>query len=355
MKKINRILAVATLCCFVACAGNKDSKLLTPELFGGAPLAEGLSSPDGMTIGSDGYIYLSMNQAASNWAHPARIMRISPDDVMEEFFVLPVNPKTGVASPLGIVFAADGNIYVSDNQSFATAEPNSAGVLRINLDADGQPLGAELVVDGFNMSNGIARWDECIYVAESNLGLVDGKQMSGVYRFDISELRSGETYTVTGVGDPHLILSFETRNPEHTGGANGVAMDSKGNLYVNNFGDVELYKYTFDDYGNVASHQLLCAPAELLSLDGMQIDSDDVIWEADFLGNAIGKVNSVTGEFTLVAKNSQPIPTTGEHGEFDAPSECIRRGDKVYVSNIDLSYGPQIADPVQTMSVVHLK
>ena len=56
-------------------------------------------------------------------------------------------------------------------------------------------------------------------------------------------------------------------------------------------------------------------------------------------------------EVVIVAKNGQ---TDGANGELDAPSECIRRGDKVYVSNIDLTFGPNTTDDVHTMSIIEL-
>ncbi len=333
------------------CWSCNNSGLKQPALLGGKPLPETYSSPDGYTLGTDGYLYVSINQKASGWSSPGKIARISPTDQIEDFFVLPVNKKTGKASPLGLIFAADGNLYISDNQSFCTDEPYQAGVIRVVME-HGKPQRGELVVGGFNMSNGITKWGNYIYVAETNLG-TPGKFMSGVYRFSLDELVSGDTLMVTGLDDPHLILSFETKNKDHKVGANGIAMDSKGNLFVNNFGDVEVMKYTFDKEGKVSSSEVFCRPEGILSLDGMQIDSEDNIWIADFRGNAIAMIDTKTGKSTVIAKND--VPATGENGELDAPSECIRRGDKVYVSNIDIDYDNQTPDAIQTISVISLK
>jgi sugar lactone lactonase YvrE len=324
--------------------------LKQPALFGGKPLPESYSSPDGCTIGPDGCLYISINQSASGWKYPGKIARISPDGTLDDFFVLPVNSKTGKAAPLGLVFAADGNLYVSDNQSFCTAEPNQAGVIRVVME-NGKPQRGELVVTGLNASNGVTRWKNCLYVAETNLGTSD-KYTSGVYRFSLDELAGDDTLTVTGVGDPHLILSFETKNKEQAVGANGIGVDSQGNLYVNNFGDVEVLKYALDEEGKVSSSEVFCRPEGALSLDGMQIDKDDNLWIADFAGNAVLVVDTKTRASRIVAK-SEPF-ATGLNGELDTPSECIRWGDKVYVSNIDLDSGGQTADEVQTISVIAL-
>ncbi|MDR0814151.1 MAG: SMP-30/gluconolactonase/LRE family protein [Bacteroidales bacterium] len=328
----------------------QESSLKQPALLGGAPLPEGYASPDGCTLGKDGYVYVSINQSASEWQYPAKIARISPDDKIEDFFTLPTNAKTGKTSPLGLVFASDGTLYVSDNQSFCTDEPNQAGVIRVVIE-NGQPQRGEWVVDGFNASNGIICHGDYLFVAETNLGTTD-KYTSGVYRFAISELISGDTLHVTGVGDPHLILSFETKNKEQAVGANGVAFDSKGNLYVNNFGDAEIMKYAFDKNGNIVSEEMFCHPEGALSLDGMQADSEDNLWIADFAGNAVLKVDTKTGVAQIIAKTK--VPSIGENGEFDTSSECIRRGDILYVSNIDLNSGVHQSDALQTISVVSL-
>ena len=333
------------------CWSCNNSGLKQPSLLGGKPLPATYCSPDGYTIGPDGYLYVSINQSGCDWQHPGKIARISPDEKIEDFFILPVNEKTKKASPLGIVFATDGNLYISDNQSFCTDEPNQAGVIRVIIE-NGKPKRGELVVSGFNMSNGITTKGNYLYVAETNLGTTD-KHTSGVYRFALDELISGDTLMVTGYGDPHLILTFETKNKDHKVGANGVAIDAKGNLYVNDFGDMELMKYMFDAQGKVVSEEIFCKPEGVLSLDGMQIDQEGNIWIADFRGNTIIMVDPETKKSTIIAKNE--IPATGENGKLDTPSECIRWGDKVFVSNINTTYGPHTAGSLQSISVISLK
>jgi sugar lactone lactonase YvrE len=324
--------------------------LKTPVLLGGKLLPESFNSPDGCTIGPDGCLYVSINQSAAGWKYPGKIARITADEKIEDFFVLPVNGATGKAAPLGLVFATDGNLYVSDNQSFCTDKPNQAGVIRVVME-NGKPQRGELVVSGLNASNGITRWKNWLYVAETNLGTTD-KYTSGVYRFSLDELSADDTLIVTGTGDPHLILSFETKNREQAVGANGIGVDSQGNLYVNNFGDVEVMKYTFDADGKVLSSEVFCRPEGAMSLDGMQIDADDNLWIADFAGNAVVMVDTKTRASRIVAQSE--ALSNGANGELDTPSECIRWGDKVYVSNIDLNAGNP-ADAVQTISVISLK
>ncbi len=86
-----------------ATAAPPAAKTRTPALL--VDLTGKGTNPDGMTL-KDGDIYLVMNNLAAK--KPARIMRITKDDKLEDVIELPVHPETGVVSPLGIGFGADG-------------------------------------------------------------------------------------------------------------------------------------------------------------------------------------------------------------------------------------------------------
>lgn len=325
------------------CSGN----LLTPGLAFNKALPEKYMCPDGMTLGGDNCIYLSMNNA-SNKKYPSKVLRITEDDRIEEIIDLLPHPETGVASPLGITFATDGNIYVSDNQSFASDKPNLSRLLRVSME-NGEAVKCEVVATGLNMANGITSIGNRIYVTETNLNIGEPLK-SGVYRFDLSELNAENPVQVEGIGDPHLIAILETKSVDYPVGANGLAFSSRGELFVCNFGDAEVLKLKLDPDGNVISKEVFASGNGMLSTDGMQIDKEDNLWIADFIGNAIVKI-SPEGKVQIVAKNGQ---SDGRNGELDAPSECIRRGDRIYVSNIDLSFGPNVSDHIHTMSIIDL-
>ncbi len=318
----------------------------------GFRLPEKYNSPDGMTLGKDGCIYLALNNAGKEFKfeHPAKIIRITPDDRLEEVVDLPAHPETKVASPLGIGFASDGNLYVSDNQMFATEKLGKSRLLRVVM-KDRKAVRVEVVATGLNMANGLACRGDAVYVCDTTLGS-ESPMPSGVYRFRIADLKAGKPVRVTGLKDPRLLVTLETRSTEHKVGANGLGFDSKGNLYVCNFGDREVIKVVFDAAGKVAGRSVLARGAGMLSTDGLQPDAEDNLWVADFLGNAVFKICSRTGKVTCIAKNG---PTDGSDGGLDAPSECIRRGNRVYVSNIDITYGPNKHDAVHTISVIDLK
>ncbi|MBM3860419.1 MAG: hypothetical protein FJ395_12305 [Verrucomicrobia bacterium] len=314
-------------------------------------LPEHCRNPDGMALGKDGCIYVAINNAGEDFKFkfPAKIVRITPRDKIEEVCELPKHPETGVASPLGICFGSDGNLYVSDNQMFATQKRGMSRLLRVNMDGR-NAKNVEVVATGLNMANGITAHGGAIYICDTTLD-EESPMTSGVYRFTLSELNAAHPARVTGKGDPRLIFTLKTRNANHKVGANGIAFDLRGNLYVCNFGDIEIWKLSLDAAGTVTSSSVFVKGGGLESVDGLQCDAQGNLWVADFLGNAIACIPTRTGQVNIIAKNTV---SDGTYGELDAPSECIRRGNKVYVSNIDITYGPNKADNIQTISVIDL-
>ena len=343
----------------LACAGEKSQKaacacggtggdLLEPAKM--IALPDEFNSPDGMTIGKDGAIYLAINNVGDQ-SHPAKIGRIAADNSVSVFSDLPPHPETGKASPLGIAFGSDGNLYVADNQAFVTEDPGKSRLLRVNI-KDGKAVGTDVVVTGMTMANGVSSHGDHIVVNDTAIDKTY-PQKSGTYRFTVAELKEGDggkPIEVKGLDDPHLIVKLETQNKDHQVGANGVGFDSKGNMYVCNFGDAEVWKVTFKGNGEVASKALLCKGQGMECTDGLQVDADDHLWVADFLGNAIARI-CPEGSVKIIAKNA---PGDGKDGQMDAPSECIRHGKKVYVSNLDLTYGPNKSDSLHSISVFEL-
>ena len=346
MKKLLLLVLIAAAGCATRV---KTAELYQPTAI---KLPDKYNSPDGMSLGKDGCIYLTMNNAGEDFkfVYPPKILRITPRDKIEEVTDLPKHPETGVASPLGNCWGADSNLYVCDNQMFATQKRGLSRIFRVNMER-GKAKSVDVVANGMNMANGIVARGDCVYVTDSTLDTAM-PMTSGVWRFTLSELNAAKPVNVTGLGDPHLVFTLKTKNPEHHVGANGIACDRKGNLYVCNFGDVEIWKVTLDAKDKVATSAVFAQGGGLESVDGLQYDAlGNNLWVADFLGNAIACIPIKTGQITIIAKNAV---SDGAYGELHAPSECIRRGNKVYVSNIDITYGPNKAHKIHSMSVIDL-
>ena len=351
MKTTTRlVLSLAFTAVFTGCQKQNPPApaqlLLKPRV--GFLLPAKYNSPDGMTIGKDGCIYLSINNVVHQ-EYPAMILKITPDDKLEEVITLPPHPDTKLASPLGLAFGADGNLYVADNQAFCTKDKGKSRVLRVNMQ-DGKALGCDVVATGFNMANGLASKGDSIYVCDTTINS-ESPMPSGVYRFKTSELNPASPIKVTGLDDPHLVVKLMTHNKEHPVGANGLDFDAAGNMYICNFGDREVIKVTFDGDGKVKTQAVLAKDQGIESCDGLHVDAEGNVWVADFLGNAVIKINK-DGKVAIIAKNGE---SDGADGSLHAPSECILRGDKLYVSNINLTYGPHKSSKVFTISVIDMK
>ncbi len=351
MKTTPRLLLTIMLASICAACQKPDSPapggqaLLKPRV--GFLLPAKYNSPDGMTLGKDGCIYLSMNNVVHQ-EYPAMILRITPDDQLEEVITLPPHPDTKLASPLGIVFAEDGHLYVADNQAFCTKESGKSRLLRVNM-KDGKATGCDVVALGLNMANGLASKGDSVYLCETTIN-GESPMPSGVYRFKTSELNPASPITVSGLDDPHLVVKLLTQNTEHKVGANGLDFDAAGNMYVCNFGDREVIKVTFDEQGKVKTQAVFAKDQGMESCDGLHVDAEGNCWVADFLGNAVVKINP-DGKVTIIAKNGE---SDGADGSLHSPSECFRRGNKVYVSNINLAYGPHQSSKIFTISVIDL-
>ena len=328
-------------CCPDGCDG---AALKTPKL--AIKLDSAYKNPDGMTI-KDGEIWLTINNVAQD--APSCIVKITKDDKIEKIIDLPKSAETKTVSALGLVFASDGNLYVSDNQNLGGQGFGKSRVLRVVM-KDGKATGVEVVATGLHAANGIAARGDSIFVNETTFG--DATPLiSGTYQFKLSDLKADAPVKVDGtVKDPHVIFVLKTVG-KYPVGANGLCFDSEGKMYVANFGDREIWQVVFDKAGKVAGSKLFTTVECAESVDGMQYDGEGFIWFADFIGCALFKVCTKSGTATMIAKNAA---CDGVNGELDAPSECIKLGSKVYVANIDLTFGPNTADETYTISVIEL-
>lgn len=322
--------------------------LKTPRI--GLDLPEKYNTPDGMTLDAEGNIILSVPNV-NDPNHPAKIVRVGSDEKITEIVTVPPDAKLGKAAPLGVAVGSDGNLYVADNPDFG-GSTRTARLLRVVM-KDGKGVRVEVVATGFYMSNGVAAHGNRIYVCESKLDPNVYPMPSGVYGFEIAELKGDKPVELQPGGkDPHLAITFPTKSKDWPIGANGLGFDAEGNLFVCNFGDAQLIKAKIGPDGKAVSWKVFAEKSGMMCTDGMCIDRrTGEIYIADFLGNAVHKVDPKTGKVTTIAKNGN---TDGAGGALDRPSEPCVRGRKLYVANIDLPLAGNRYDKPHTISVIIL-
>ncbi len=342
------VLAVCTILGAIVIAGCSTSA--EPKI--GVLLPEKYNTPDGMVLGPDGNIYLNIpNFSDSNY--PAKVLKIDKRDRISEVFTLPKHPETGKAGPLGIDLGPEGNLYIADNQSMYGHNDYKSRLLRVNM-KDGKALGCDVLVTGFIQANAVSCHGDSVYVTETSLDTEADPMPSGVYRFRFSEFKGRPIALKPDAKDEHLFVKFLTHSKDWRVGANGMGFDAEGNLYVCNFGDAGLFRFVLDEKGNVKARQLIAKDNGMKSTDGLKIHpKTGDIYIADFVGNAVHKVCPKTGEVTTLWRNHDNSGGIG--GLLDRPSEVCIRGNKIYVSNIDLALTGNKYDQPHTISVIKLK
>ena len=351
-----RLSGYRTCCLAVICliglpvAGHAQSSQLL------AVLPDFCPTPDGMAIDSCGALVVACPNFADT-SFPGCVIRLSPSGKVEKWFDVPPLADTGKAFPMGIAFGSDGDLFVCDNQNWPTGngergEINQGRLLRLKI-GEGGIEKTTVVAQGISHPNGVRIRDGQAYVTVSMLPKVkraDGLLTSAVYRFDVD----AEGIELTNaLDDPNLLVSFVTRNPDCQYGADGLAFDSKGNLFVGNFGDGALHKVTFDAEGNVAASCVFAktdfdtpmsspqfakdmTKGKMRTTDGICIDKSDNIYVADFSNNAVCRVDP-EGNITVLAQSPD---CDGSKGGLDQPGEPILWQGKLVLSCFDIVTGP---------------
>ena len=297
-----------------------------------------ISTPDSMAIDRYGNLVLSCPNFAEEKSSGC-VVKVSRDGKVTKWFDVPVHQKTGVARNMGIAFDDDWNVYLCDNQGWSGKQELlfKGRVLKVTVDDTGAISKCTVVCENMEHPNGIRIKDGYMYVTNSLMSPVkcpDGKLLSGVYRFKLDE----ENIDIKNdLSDKNLFATFVTQNPECQYGVDGIVFDSKGDLYIGNFGDGEVWRLAFNPDGSLKSQASFAKdPGRLQSTDGMIFDGEGNLYIADFSANAIAKVD-LAGRVERVAQSPD---CTGLEGGLDQPGEPIVWNGRIIFSCFDLVTGP---------------
>ena len=304
--------------------------MIKSKLF--AVLPDYVATPDGMAIDAEGNLILACPNYADQTLKGC-ILKIDKNKNITKWFDVPVHEETGLASPMGIAFGPDGDLYICDNQGWPGRPEliRKGRILRVRLDGD-KIVKTTVVAKNMEHPNGMRIRDGYIYVTQSTLELVkhpSGKLVSCVYRFRLDDENIDITNTLE---DKNILTTFITQNPDDQYGVDGIEFDREGNLLVGNFGDGAVYKVTFNDDLSVKSNEIWAQDKENLeSTDGMIMDDEGNLYIADFCVNAIVKILP-DGTVTKLAQNGD---TDGLDGGLDQPGEPIIWNGRLVVSCFD--------------------
>jgi sugar lactone lactonase YvrE len=336
MNAWRRILACAAagLLAGTAVAGAEEAAALrTPRLL--TTLPDECNTPDGMCLLPDGSVVVSIPNFNDTKAPPL-LARITPDNKAEVFHRFPTpypNLLEGAdrIGPMGIACdPASGNLFFADNQG----KDQNSRLWKLVL-KDGKVDRMVLVAKGFNIANGVTVRGRHVYVTESVLEQDSRPLTSAVLRFGTGEENVQLASPLSG--DPHIVATFKSHKDQWRFGADGIAFDGKGNLYVGLFGEAVIYKIVFGEDGRVASCEAFAeAPGRMMSCDGMSYDPlTDRFYLADCAGNAVHIVH-LDGRIETLARNGDvPDVEAKLSGLLDEPCEVLVRGKTLVVSNMD--------------------
>lgn len=312
-----------------------------------AAVGDSLSTIEGLAE-YDGKLYVI------DWKDGA-IYRLTPDEsspspllTVERVGELGIKPGTVIlgvtAGPNGDLYATDpagGNIYQVKGSTLGTPSFNTKSDVRV-------------FATGAAGANGIG------FDGKGNLWISGGDQ-NALY---VVGPRGGKVKT--------FAKGFATINPDTTMPVrvyvtNGVAFDSKGNVYTANTGTGEIQRIEVKSDLTPGAISTLVKDARLYGADGLLIDGDDVVWVVANFRNALYRIGQ-DGSIALVTNDrpGMPLDSAGVRvspdgqrmGSTDVlkfPAELRRVGNTIYVSNLNMKVGANQQQQFKGASVAGIR
>ncbi len=333
---------------FAYCTPKKEIKFNNPFIL--CDLGNIYNTPDGATLDDEGNIILSIpnfnsaslyEQGITPVEYPAVMIIIDTLNNIKPWYNFKkedLNPESGKIGPMDCAFGPDGHLYFNDNQFFL-GKKYASRLMRIIIE-NGKPQNCEVLVKGFMLCNGLVWKDSTLYITESLLSQTldyknDSSQLSAVYNFQLDELNTNKVICIPEYdkdSTSQYLFSLIRSSGELGFGADGIAVDGSGNLFVNTFEDGTIYKFDLSSENTPKLPQLFATLSDSSGADGMVWrETDNSLYVADMFRNAIWTVDSV-GEVKKIHENGD---TNGVDGLLDAPAEVVFRNNELVVVNMD--------------------
>lgn len=295
-------------------------------------LPEFCPTPDAYDIAPDGSLTLSCPNFAEK-SIPGAIVKITANKKVKLLTTIPGINNKGNGSPMGIAYGPDGGLYVCVNQG-----KNRGRIVKLTFKED-KLVKTEVIAKGMQAPNGIRYYNNALYVTQPKLDKLKtaGKNVGGLYKFSSNDRN---VLVQNDASDSQLIFSIETQNPKRQFGLDGVVFNSKGELFVGDFGDAIIYRLEQDEKGKVVKHHVYVDLPDDVGADGICFDDQDNLYVAGLITNQIIKV-AKDKKVTVLAKHED---NDGTHGKIDQPSDLVVYKGQLIISNFDLMKGKGITN-----------
>ena len=269
--------------------------------------------PESIALDDDDNVYLSMGTT---------IQRLTPEGTLGTFASIPAPPGSFA---LGVKVAADGSLYATTGAFFSA--PRAAFVWHTPASGAVEPLAA---LDPTGIPEDLALDDDGnLFVTDAALGRIYKVTPQGQ-----ASIWLEDSQFLGNPANPFLLF--------HDFGVGGIAFDKHGDhIYVGNLDYGEILRVEVDDNGEPGAVETFASDARLLGADGIALDKKGTLYVA---------VNGQDQVVTVSADGNVSVLASGS--PLDAPSSVAfgTHGEEkktLYVCNfaINRAFGTQAGAP----------